>query len=585
MSHLTFRKAALPTLLFGASALVAWSWPFAGDRNPLPAGGSAGRGEMQLPTGKDPKVQRSALKGRELISQLSAGFSGTEKLDQQQCIDLLLALDAQLRTDPENTWREIMSGGTKAKMFQGYAANRIGQFHGAALMGAGSIPDVYRELPSGAFLSGCARRADFAAEIQSVMAWNPRRGSGRFPGKADALRELAKQWAKANGTSDFPWPSADFAPHFRKLASSGAEAGLAENGVAGRIATVLTLNDLASKGDAQLQFVADGVLDNWPAPSRTALQLLEKTGDPIMALEVAKKSGASHLTAEIIALGIAMDTVPLEKIFKWAQSSPESMLQVASIVGGLAPSEGLKWLQTLDPKSPQTKQVAGKLLNAWAMAKPEEAAQACLSNKLFAGLTIDTYGGVLKNLGSKNASQTVRLLESIGPGANVPPDFRSALIAEISRNQPEYFQKQVMAGGESGLSDNELAMWVSHLTVKQGRDGAQWALANTSGISQEEVAGAVIRGLALKNPADASSFANTLEPGPARDGAAAALVALTVNSEPVSAFEWAVSISEPSRRGSALLSSLRSLEKAGVPLDPYLTRAGFTQWPPVPTKP
>ena len=586
MAYSTVKNTALPLLLFGISMLGSWAWPILdGNHNPLPVAENTGRGALNLPIAPAPKVQGAAQKGKELISQLCAAFSDDEKPDLDKCISLLLVLDEQLKESPDKTWLEVMSAGPKAKALQRYAANRIGLFHGAALMGTGNIPVVYQDLPPSAFLAGCARRADFAGEIKSVMTWNPRRGNGRFPGSAGALKELAREWAKFNRNGDLPWPSGEFSSELHKLALNGVEAGLAEIGHGGRMISAQILSDWASKGAAQVELAYDGAAENWPAPSRSALQLLGIAGDPIKALELAKKSGASYLTVEIVGLSIAMKTVPLEGILKWAQSSPDSMMQIAAIVGSSAPAEGLKWLEQLDPKSPQTRAAAGKLLNAWAMTKPEEAVQACLSSNLFAGLSSDFYAWPLQNLGAKNPAEAVRLLETMDLGTTTPAAFRDALVQEVSRNQPEYFQKQVMAGVETGLGANDLAMWVSHLSMKQGTSGAEWALANAPRMASEEVAGAVIRGLASKDPVSASNFANTLESGPARDGAASALVALTVESEPASAFEWAVSISDPARRQSALIQSLTGLERAGVSINSYLTRAGISQWPLPPSQP
>ena len=555
----------LPLLLAATAGLGARFFPH---RNPPLLPEQAGRRVTETPSRPVPTDSSPDEIINDLISALTDGVAS-----QTGALELLAALDIKIQQDPSGTWQELLTSGERGKPLRRWVAGRMAFFHGAALMASAAARQEYADFPYLAFIGGCAMRPGVMSEVEVMLSWelSPK---GGMPGRAEALRALGKAWAIANRTADFPWKSPEYAPLYRKLLLAGVEEGLAESGIGQRTAPFRDRSSWRYQSGIWTR-AGDGDGANLPLSCRGALQLLERSGGITKALASLKGSGNRSLESEIIALGLAGGFGKVEEVMAYAKSAPHVMDSLAVLLGRTSPEEGMNWIRQMGKSDPNTGGLLGKFLSGWASSHPADAMKACMNDPLLASLPQEYYGMVIQR-NNVDPGAVTSLLETTGAGTPAPAAFRAALQSEVVNRSPEYYQNIIGEGRDAGLPGSLRTRLAASLSRKQGEEGARWAIAHIPGVGPVELAEAATKGL---DPLTGSKFANTLEAGPLKDGAAVALAALSAASEPASAFEWANSISEPGLRGKTVIRTLERMALSGLPLGPYLERAGIQTWP------
>ena len=263
-----------------------------------------------------------------------------------------------------------------------------------------------------------------------------------------------------------------------------------------------------------------------------------------------EKSGASS-PADIATLAASLPH----------QHSPSFL----AALGRAAPEAGLAWaLQHGVPPA--------SLLSEWARIAPD-AAIAALRGLPQTELARAARIEVAQGYSIANPAVAAAALENCPPGPEAGPVMRAAargiartdpvralhLLHDAPGTTPEEVSVILAIGGRSDPLATSAALAESDLPV-------------TDTVASESF----IRGWGARDPAAASAWVQGLAPGELRDGGAAGLARIITESDPVSAFAWALEVAEPDMRARVLGSVYdeavrRRLASDALMNDPRLT--------------
>ena len=222
-------------------------------------------------------------------------------------------------------------------------------------------------------------------------------------------------------------------------------------------------------------------------------------------------------------------------------------------LGRAAPEAGLAWAL-------QNKVPPGRLLTEWARGSPD-AAMAALRALPDNEQTRDARLAVAQDFSAANPEVAAAALENYPANAASGSLLRSAargmarldpvralqLLNEAPDTTPEEVSVILAIGGRSNPQATSEALAKSDLPV-------------TDTVASESF----IRGWGASDPVAASEWVHDLPPGDLRDGGAAGLARIITESDPVSAFAWALEVVEPDMRARVLGSVFDEAVRRGL---------------------
>jgi hypothetical protein len=204
------------------------------------------------------------------------------------------------------------------------------------------------------------------------------------------------------------------------------------------------------------------------------------------------------------------------------------------------------------------------LVGAWASKDPEAALRfaGSLEDARLKSLLYENFvGAAASGLSSSIPAQTVAALEKI------PEAERAAvLVQHLARYQygnEEIFGRDLASAAVALPDSEEKTAGLRRIVGMWGANDPPSAMAWAASLpaedsSRENALGAAVKGWAGADAWGASQWIDAQPPGETRDLASQSLALSLAKVEPASAWDWALSVSDPSRRVEALEPVLES---------------------------
>jgi hypothetical protein len=125
-------------------------------------------------------------------------------------------------------------------------------------------------------------------------------------------------------------------------------------------------------------------------------------------------------------------------------------------------------------------------------------------------------------------------------------------IASLSIRDPEHAATQLDSMPEGADRERAVEIVMRHLATEDTGAAERWLDAQTSDTARRAGAISLVSAMAAENPAGARALLDSLEPGAARDGAAAAYIRSSPDGGPEELLELARSLTNDADRGQSI---------------------------------
>lgn len=305
-------------------------------------------------------------------------------------------------------------------------------------------------------------------------------------------------------------------------------------------------------------------LEHLPSGERAAetLLLFSRWGevDPLAAM------------AQAMAYGVAGEAARCEVLKSWSNGDPRAAAEwFARHAGEFSAGQ--------QGRSVSERGAASSVIaRVWARQDPEAALAWAGSQGREAGRAIST---VLGETAVENPALAVRLAERADPSVvrlaqgeiarqwagrdfpaaerwirTLPADQQDGAmvkaIASLSIRDPEHAATQLDSMPEGADRERAVEIVMRHLATEDTGAAERWLDAQTSDTARRAGAISLVSAMAAENPAGARALLNSLEPGAARDGAAAAYIRSSPDGGPEELLELARSLTNDADRGQSI---------------------------------
>ena len=215
-------------------------------------------------------------------------------------------------------------------------------------------------------------------------------------------------------------------------------------------------------------------------------------------------------------------------------------------------ASALSWVQSLDPAS--SAEAMHALTRSWAETDPQGAANHVLS------LSLSERRGALVEVSEAwarvDSDAAKAWIETLSP-ADAAPAMRG-LVEVVSWNDPQSAADLVASWGEAASELGEGFVDLSnqvaeHWSRQDPAAAAAWAQSlPVDGEVRQEAVGSVAESWLRVDPWSAGEWIGAMESGRVRDVATEHLVDYVAENDPGSAYEWALTVSDPEHQADML---------------------------------
>ena len=243
------------------------------------------------------------------------------------------------------------------------------------------------------------------------------------------------------------------------------------------------------------------------------------------------------------------------------------IMEIAGIWTSKDPAGALAWAFSLEPGTDRV--VVSIVLSDWGRADPDGAFESLrrlgpantklaeyATRRLFNQWSMDDPAAAWDAAGFISNPERLR-------------DIEADILQHWSESDPittaEILDRSIKAGSDlSGLT-SVIESTANAYALKDPAAAARWSQSLPDGPSKSSAVSGLMNSWLAKDPQSASSWLRNLEPGETRDAGISTLVMANRNSDPQAAFLWAGNISNPQQR--ARLTQLAALSWLSISPD------------------